>query len=485
MFGTIRKHQTWLWAIIITLTIISFVYFFSPATKIDSSRGGGAYNFGSINGERISQEQYYNARREVMLFYLFKTGNWLDEQEARKAQLDVERETYFRLLLIQKQEQLGIRVGSDQLADVARTLLQPFQKSGITSPTMFVQKVLEPRGLQVDDFERFLRHELGIQQLAATIGLSGKLVTPQEAQALYVREHQELSTEAVFFSASNHLSEPKVSPEALSQFYSNSLATYRIPERLQVSYVKFELTNYLNEAAQEMAKMSNLDTIIEANYQRRGTNYYQGKSPEEAKKQIREELNKDLEAKAARKAASEFASRLFDIDPQRPENLDTLAKKEGLVARISLPFDQREGPKDIDAGPDFVAKAFALNPTNEPFAPPLLGEDAVYVVAFNRLIPSSVPTLDQIHDRVAADYRYSEATTLARRAAENFHRTLTNGMAQGKSFSAICAEAKLNPMQLPPFSISTRTLPELERRIDLGYLKQIGFSTPVGKVSEP
>jgi hypothetical protein len=483
MFGTIRKHQTWLWAIIITLTIISFVYFFSPATKMDSSRGG-SFSFGSINGERISQEQYYNAKREVMLFYFLRTGNWLDEQEARKNQIDLDRETYLRLLLIQKQEQFGTHFSSEQLADVARNMIQPFQKIGITSPSMFVQHVLEPRGFQIDDFERFVRHELGIQELAATVGLSGKLVTPQEAQALYTRENQQLATEAVFFSASNHLSEVKVTPETLSQFYSNSLATYRVPERLQVSYVKFDFTNFLTQAAQEMARMSNVETLVEAAYQRRGTNYYHQKTPEEAKKEIREEMQKEIESKSARKIASDFASKLFDIEPQRAENLEALAKKEGLAVKVSAPFDRRDGPKDMEVGPEFVTKAFALNPTNEPFATPLVGEDGIYVVAFNRLIPSSVPTLEQIRDRVVADYRASEAGNLARQAGTAFYQTVTNAMGRGKTFADACKEAKVSPVDLPAFSISTRSLPEVEDRISLNYLKQIAFSTPVGKASE-
>ena len=48
MFGTIRKHQTWLWAVIITLTIISFVVFFSPYSKLNNERRGGLLKVSSI-----------------------------------------------------------------------------------------------------------------------------------------------------------------------------------------------------------------------------------------------------------------------------------------------------------------------------------------------------------------------------------------------------------------------------------------------------
>src|SRR6266404_623235 len=108
MFGTIRRHQTWLWAVIITLTIISFVIFFSPYSKMNSgSRREG--NFGSINGQRVTEQQYANAYREMDLHtFLMSGGNrWMHDAK-RDSRTDPEREVYQWLLLIQKQEQLGV-----------------------------------------------------------------------------------------------------------------------------------------------------------------------------------------------------------------------------------------------------------------------------------------------------------------------------------------------------------------------------------------
>src|SRR5438105_100773 len=104
MFGTIRKHQTWLWAVIITLTIISFVIFFSPYSKLNNERRGSA-NYGSINGEPITQEDFAHAWHELDLQYFFRSsGNWPNE-ESKRMGFDQERETYQWLLLVQKQHQ--------------------------------------------------------------------------------------------------------------------------------------------------------------------------------------------------------------------------------------------------------------------------------------------------------------------------------------------------------------------------------------------
>jgi peptidyl-prolyl cis-trans isomerase D len=478
MFGTIRKHQTWLWAVIITLTIISFVTFLSPNSKMNSGRGSS--NYGSINGERVTADQYANAYREVDLHTLFMSGHWLNEDK-KQTRVDPERETYQWLLLSQLQRKLGIHVGDDAAASMGQQMIRSFERMGITSPSMFIQRVLQPHGLSVDDYERYIRHFLGIQELITTYGLSGRLITPQDAKALYDREHQEVATDALFFSASNYLAGVTVTPEAISQFYSNRLATYIIPDRVRVSYVQFNVTNYLPQAETELS--SNLTDMVEANYQRLGSNYFaDAKSPDEAKGKIRQQLIRTQAMNDARKRALEFANVLFDIKPFTADTLQKLAGTNGLVAGVTSPFDREEDPKDLQVGPDFAKAAFALT-TDEPYAGPLAGQDGVYVISYNSQIPRETPSLDQIRDRVTADYKHSQAMMQAQMAGRFFYQTATNGLAQGKAFTNICAEANIKPTELPPFSISSRSLPEAEDFVNFNELKQIAFSTAPGKIS--
>ena len=57
MFGTIRKHQQWLWIVIITLTILSFLIFFGPAQPSLEGLTGGVASQGTadVAGRRSSQ----------------------------------------------------------------------------------------------------------------------------------------------------------------------------------------------------------------------------------------------------------------------------------------------------------------------------------------------------------------------------------------------------------------------------------------------
>jgi hypothetical protein len=486
MFGTIRKHQKWLWLAIVVPTIITFVWAFGPAARVNSG-ARRVSGLGSINGHAISQSQFDQAGREAELHYFINTGRW--PQDDRSSGFDLEREAYQWLLLVQKQEQLGIHISDDIAADTARQLVRPFEKMGITSPAMFIQRELQPRGIQIDDFERFIHHFIGVRQLIATVGTSGRLITPEEARELYERDHQELATDALFYSASNYLAEvPAPAPAALGQYYTNMMVRYAVPERVQVNYVRFNVTNYLSQAESDLK--TNLNEMIEANVQRLGTNLTQifpdAKTPEAARAKIREELIRKTALGEANKKAVEFDNVVFAANENkaRPESFVELARTNGLTVEVTPPFDRDSGPTNLDVASDFTRRAFDLT-AEEPFSQAILGRDGVYVLGYYKQLPREMPTLDQIHDRVVADYKHDQAMRLARQAATGFYQTLTNGLAQGSSFTNLCAVAKLKPVPLPPFSLATRNLPELEDLINLNTLKQAAFSTQLGKVSAP
>jgi hypothetical protein len=485
MFGTIRKHQKWLWLVIIAFTVISFVVYFSPYQRLSRGLGGRAVNFGTINGERVTPESYREAQADVFLLYRLTRGDWPDKDAtAKRMGFDGQRETYYRLLLIQKLNELNVQVGDKAVGRLATDFLQSIGRGGgAVSLGDFERQVLQERGMTADDFERFLRHELGIQQLISVAGLSGTLVTPLEAQALYRHEHEELTATIVVFPATNQLARVEVTPDAVAQFYTNQLARYRIPECVQVSYVKFDLTNFWADADREMAKVTNLTAVIDRIYEQRGTNYYrEAKSPDEARQIIKDELRKRAALSAARKQAAEFAEVPFNEEPVRAANLAEAAARSNLTVKVTAPFDRDYGPAELEVRSDFARAAFNLT-EDVPFAGPIIGEDGVYVIALNKKLPSEVPLLDAIRDRVTADFKYSQAVNLARQAGASFYSVLTNGMAHGISFSSICLDARLKPIMLGPFSRSTRSLPDAEERVQLGLLQETAFKVPPGNVS--
>jgi parvulin-like peptidyl-prolyl isomerase len=489
MFRFFRKHR-WLLVVVMGITAVTFVTFMGSGPSRSGGGGGSASNLGSIADRKITLDAYLGAEHEVYLYYWLRDHQWPDRDPNISA-VDLRRDIYMRLLLIQRGQDLGIQIGDEAVATAANQLLsQPglVQALGVNGPGVpldsFVKAVLQPKGLDAGDFENFVRHDMVMEQLRQAMGLTGQLITPQEAAAVYQRQYQELSAQIVFFSASNYLAAVAVTPEAVGKFYTNYLAEYRLPDRVQVSYVAFSVTNFMAAAEQKLSR-TNLNEQVEAIYRQYGTNAFpEVKTPEATRAKIRDLLIRQQAMTAARQQADDFASEVFNQDPVRPENLATVAKAKGLAVRLTAPFSGEYGPAEITAPEAFTKAALALTP-DEPLAGPIIGRDAVYVIALAKQLPSEIPPLSRIRERVTQDYQFHEATLRAQAAGTNFVQALQlQGDAGGKVFSMVCAAAGLRAETLTPFSLSTTDLPELEDRVPLTQLKSVAFGTAIGQTSD-
>jgi hypothetical protein len=416
--------------------------------------------------------------------YLVRNHEWPDAGGAH-SDFNLPRETYLRVFLVRKLEQYNIHTDSDSVAKFADLILRQFGNGQTVPLDTFVDQILRPHNITAEDFQHFLEHYLSIQQLASVVGLNGKVVTPGEIQSLYVQEYQELAADAVFFSASNYLAKiPEPTPAALGQFYTNQQATYREPEQMQVSYVFFNVTNFMPEAEQKLGA-TNLSREAEEALVRLGTNAVRyGKTPEEAKAKIREILIQDTALSNAYVQAVAFQDELAAKEPLRAENLNVLAKQKGMDVKLTKPFDKEYGPSELHLGPNYpVTALFNLTPDEPLVEQPIKGTDGVYILAYNKAIPSRIPPLDEIRNRVVEDYKSAQAMRLAQINGHMFDQTATNEMAKGKTFAAVCAEAKVTPVKVPPFSLSTEMLPDVEDHADVTTFKEIAFTTPAGKLS--
>ena len=256
---------------------------------------------------------------------------------------------------------------------------------------------------------------------------------------------------------------------AVTRYFTNRMATYRIPERVVVNYVFFGFSNHLAEAKAELAKETNLTARIEAEYTDRGTNAFRNTegepmSAEEAKKEIENEFA-DTKAQAiCEKKAYAFANEVFSIADVRAENLSSIAEKRGYPVLETKPFTELDGPKDLDTPGNFASTAFNLSP-EEPLASPLVWTEGIYLIAFNRRVPSESPTLTNVWDDVVEDFRESEAREAMAQAGAKIAVEIVAGLASSKPFKDLVPTNGVTLVDVPAFSRSTRSIPQVE---DLG-----------------
>src|SRR5258708_6201087 len=165
MFGTIRRHQQWIWIPIVIVIIISFVWFFMPNSSAPSRMAGPSQfavvngKLATINGQGIPLEEFQSAKAEALLFHFFRNnGRWTEIDEE-----SVDRDTVIRVFMIHKLKELGVTV-SDKAAD--RLTMERLGSFPLAS---LEKEYLAPHHITLSDFDRLMHHEAPIQQLFGTV----------------------------------------------------------------------------------------------------------------------------------------------------------------------------------------------------------------------------------------------------------------------------------------------------------------------------
>jgi len=499
MFGTIRKHSTWLWVVIIAFVSVSMVVFFSSDVSLVPGRSSQG-DYGTINGRPITQTEYFNAFQEVKLAYFFQTGKWPAKDESSEGRL--EGETISRVFLIQKLKEMDIQVSEKAVALMEHAQLrdEPY--------VTFEKNFLQPNELTIADYKRYVRHQSAIQQLFSAVSVPGRLITATEAEALWRKENQQMTAQLAVFWTSNYLDKVAVTNGAISNFYALQMGRYRLLDRLTLSYVEFSASNYFAEADSKLAKLTNLNEIVSDYYfrGRMNTNLWTDTNgvplPEvAAKEKIKEEIRLNEATFAAHRAAATFGTQLMNQpDANKASSLESLARSNNLTVKITRPFDSRDSgleefaddpvtmARDDDTPPETLRdvirqKAFALTDDRQVLFTPIVSKSAVFVIARHSKVPSEQQPLDKIQDKVTADYKSFMATQLARAAGQAFHTNLTNGLSLKKSFADICAAERVKTIDLPPFSAASRNLTNIDARINLRLLQSLGHDTEIGQAS--
>jgi hypothetical protein len=481
MFGTFRKHSQLLWWVIIGGTIVSFVIFFNPTSKYGGGGGGGGEartsdTGASIEGRPITAEEFIDAKREELLFYFLQHGEWATEQKLQQQNYQLDQRAYQRVALNQKAKELGINPTAKAAARMVEEMFGAKAGETVTAETLvrFEQQNLAPNHLTLEDFTRFAMHQAANQQLVSLFGMSGKLITPKEAEAFYVRENEPTVAQIAYFPLSNYMSQVNVTLQQATNFFKTNEANYWLPERVQIQYVKFPMSNYVAAADKDIASNTNLSKEIDAYYLQRDPKSFidtnkQIMTPEAAKAKIKADLRDNRALTFARTNANALIQDLITgHDDEHPFTLDDLQKvasAKGLKVNVTEPFDGRTGPKEFKPTQAFMRTAFSLS-TNAPedksrsmtyAQSPIPIEDGWLVMGLKARFDAKHQDFAQVQAKVIDDMKQQQAFMMARSNGLAFEAKAMTAMNQGKGFDSVASANKVGLVTLPAFSLTGAT----------------------------
>lgn len=256
--GFMRRHRRWLY-VFLWLVIAAFIILYIPAFQ-GARAGSPGETVASVGGLPISvgefQKSYLRQRQVYERMYQGRLA------PAMLKRLGLEEQVLDGLvaerLVALEAKRLGLRVDDEAVAREIATA-PAYQKNGVFIGTGEIRRVLEMRGMSVEEFEEGVRSELLRKKLEALVA-GGVSVTPAEAEREFRRRTEQLKAEYVLVDLARFKPQVAVTDDELKARFEARKDSYLIPERRVVSFALLD-----SEALRSRVAVTDRD--LESDYQ--------------------------------------------------------------------------------------------------------------------------------------------------------------------------------------------------------------------------
>jgi peptidyl-prolyl cis-trans isomerase D len=218
--------------VILTLVALTFAFW-----GVESYRmGAGGADVASVEGHKISQQEFSNALRQQQQAVRNQLGAQADAALLESPEF---RQSVLQSLI--EDRVLGIEAGRANLvvqdSELAKAIadIEPFQDDGKFSHARY-ELLLRNQGMNAVGFENSMRQDLARQKLKEKLGETAFMSNIVLNRLLGI-SGQEREVSVANFAASDFVQNVKLEPDAAKTYYENNAAEFRIPEQAKVEYV--------------------------------------------------------------------------------------------------------------------------------------------------------------------------------------------------------------------------------------------------------
>lgn len=226
----------------------------------------GPNALGSVNGEKITNEEYQSRVQYYSNAYSQQTGNSLSAEMRASYENQVWNELVNSKLLDQKMDELGITVSDQEILDMvfgdnpAPIIRQNFTREDGTIDRAAIQQVLSSSEFsqQAIALELQLREQRRQQKLNNFIS-AGLQVTEAEVEQEFIRANSTADVNYVRFPYSEVTDqELEITDSELLTYYNNNKDRYSRDESYRIQYVTFSKLPSASDTAQIVEDLQEL-----------------------------------------------------------------------------------------------------------------------------------------------------------------------------------------------------------------------------------
>jgi peptidyl-prolyl cis-trans isomerase D len=297
---------------VLVLIILPFAFW-----GVDSyQKSGGGEFMATVNGEKISAQEFDNAVRQQEQRMREMAGASFDPTIFDKPEIkhSIMETIVAQRLLGMDAHKAGLTITDEQLADVIGSI-GAFQKDGKFDKKQY-ETVLSGQNMSPLTFEAKVRQELSSRQLTDAFTQNGYASSLVADNLIRLNEQQRVVS-LVKFDVDELTAQAKVDDAAIDDYYKKNQGEFKTPERAKVEYVVFSADSLLPQIALEESEIAKYYAEHQAEF---GT--------QEQRQASHILITVSAQASDAdKKAAKEKAEQVLQKLSQAPQSFAALAKQ--------------------------------------------------------------------------------------------------------------------------------------------------------------
>jgi peptidyl-prolyl cis-trans isomerase D len=409
MFEFIRTHQRLMQILLALLIVPSFVL---VGVSSYQNRGDGGAGVATVDGHKITQQDWESAQRKQIDQYRQMLGDKFDQKmfdspEAKQAILEnlvSERSVNVEVA------RSGLAVSDDTIGKKIGEIPGFRKPDGSFDKEQFAA-ALAGRGMTPDSFIAQLRHDLAVQQLAGSIQ-STAIVAHSVAARLSDMNDQQRDVQELVFPAAEYASKVNVTPEMVKAFYDKNAQLFQVPAQVKAEYVVFNadaVDKQVSVADAEIADFYNKNLKRFATEEKRTASHILVTTQRDAKPA---EL-------AAAKAKAESA-------------LAEVRKNPNDFAKIAKAQSQDPGSAELGGDLGTIEKGTLVKPVEDAIYALKDGEVSnlvqsefgYHIIKVTSIKPATQKSLDEVKPEIAAELKKQKASKKFSELAQQFGDTV-------------------------------------------------------------
>lgn len=449
-----QKHFRAIFAVLLGLIIISFVYSFNPSGGIHQGDRQAADR--PFFGHNLSSEQEFGRiMRDGANSAQIKGGSQLDESMIQQYALR-------RAAGLALADELHLPIPSEKDVAAYITTLQFFHDQ----QGRFDQKrysdfsdsiKANPKQSTIADINRMLRDDTRLESVTRLIGGPG-YVLPAD-----VREFLSL-TDAKWSIAVASLDYASFDPnvtatdEALKKFFDENAVRFQVPIRTKMSAVIFNNAEFASPAPLPEEQLrayynTNLARFPVPADPAAPAPTVGGDNFVKVRAQVETALRNELATRVAVKAANDFTVALYER--KATANSAELAGFLTTQKRAAMPLEpfSPENPPAVMPWLAYYAEQVSQLSKDRYFSDPLPTPDGAVVLLWNDSLPAYQPAFAEVREKVVTEYKETEKRKRFVAQGQMLQAKLSAAVKAGTPFEKAAADSKLEVKAYANFTL--------------------------------